>query len=89
MSILERFIKTDSGDWIGGAGDQYTIYIKKIQSRFNPEYSRFHVIFQGLSDESFKRNVSLKSFAERRDAELFAQKFVDLLNEVNQHEVAH
>lgn len=81
MSILERFIKTESGDWIGGEADQCTIYIKKIQSRFNPEYSRFHVIFKGPSAEIFKRNVSLKSFANRHDAEIFAQKFVDLLNE--------
>ena len=87
MTVLERFIKTNNGDWIGGEADQCTIYIKKIQSRFNPEYSRFHVIFKGPSAEIFKRNVSLKSFAERRDAEIFATRFVALLNEDNDHEL--
>ena len=81
MTVLERFIHTNNGDWVGGNDNQLIISVKKIQSRFNPEYSRFHVIFHCTDEERYKRNVSLKSFANRHDAEIFAQKFADLLNE--------
>lgn len=80
MTVLERYIKDNDGNWVGGEHNDCIISVKELRSRFS-YHTRWHVFFAGHNTDEYKRNVSLKSFSTRREAEVFAEKFACLLNE--------
>lgn len=73
---MEKYIKNNDGNWVGGEHNDCLIFVKELRSRFS-YHTLWHVFFGG----QYKRNVSLKSFSTQREAEVFAEKLAALLNE--------
>lgn len=84
---------TDDGKWRNEdaafvTGEPlFAVSVQENRSRFDKSRCRYSVVVDGLNDRNYRAELTLKFFGEREQAQAFAERLANLLNEEeNRHD---
>ena len=87
--IMEKFHYVKDSGWCGESENLLSISVNEtlcFDTKSNRHQRGYSVVLNGYSSEDHFADISVKFFKSKRDAQTFARKIAELLNEEANHE---